>query len=69
MQYFPEFPRPFFKINANGIAVKGIQDTKSLRIVLLDKDKLNQFTTFIENFDKGGVPKNSIKALLSEKKL
>lgn len=68
MQYFPEFPRPFFKINANGIAVKGIQDTKSLRVVLLDRSKLNQFTTFIENYNQGGELENSTNAFLSENK-
>jgi hypothetical protein len=57
MQYFKDFPRPFFKINADGIIIKGIQDTKHLRIVLLDRSKLNPFTALIENYNKGGEQK------------
>jgi hypothetical protein len=55
LQYFPDFARPFFKINAQGFGIKGIQDNTTLRVLLVDKTKLDKLTAIIQQYiDTGG---------------
>lgn len=50
MQYFPDFSRPFFKISAGGMALKGVQGNKTIRVILFEKEKLEFLKDLINNY-------------------
>ncbi len=39
LQYFPHFPRPFFRVDAKGVMFKGIQSNDTIRVVIWEQEK------------------------------
>ncbi|MCX7909469.1 MAG: hypothetical protein N2560_08145 [Ignavibacteria bacterium] len=53
LQYYPEFPKPFFKIHIQEICdIKGVEGSKTLRIFLKNPKKytLENIISFLLNF-------------------
>lgn len=47
LQYFPHFPRPFFRVDGKGIMFKGIEGNNTIRITLFDKERLPELQNLI----------------------
>jgi hypothetical protein len=54
LQYFPGFARPFFRIDAQGVALKGVENNNSMRVVLYDRSKLETLCQIIKEYINGG---------------
>lgn len=52
LQYFPDFPRPFFKIDATGMTCKGIEGNNTIRVVVYEKNQLEELKAIIEQNEK-----------------
>jgi hypothetical protein len=50
LQYFPHFPRPFFRVDGEGVMFKGIEGNESIRVTLFNKNKLDGLEALIRAF-------------------
>ncbi len=54
LQYFPDFARPFFKVDSpSRFSVKGVEGNQTMRIVLYKgeiENELQNFTNYVELF-------------------
>jgi len=50
LQYFPDFPRPFFKIDGKDFKIKGVEDNKTLLVTLSDEAKMDMLKVFIHKY-------------------
>lgn len=50
LQYFPHFPRPFFRVDAPTFMLKGIQDNATMQLLLYKPELENELLQFINHF-------------------
>lgn len=50
MQYFPDFTRPFFKISAEGMALKGVENNKTIQAIIFETQKLEFLKKMINKY-------------------
>ncbi len=50
LQYFPHFARPFFRLDAQGFMLKGIQNNTYMHLLIIDPTKEAELLTLIHNY-------------------
>jgi hypothetical protein len=47
LEYFPQFPRPFFRVRSqDGLQLKGVQDEQTFQVILPSKEQQNRKERF-----------------------
>ncbi|MCP4155858.1 MAG: hypothetical protein GY757_49495 [bacterium] len=52
LQYFPDFPRPFFRIDSEKASLKGIQDNNTFRATVYYPEELENIKDHINRYQR-----------------